>query len=55
MSLLQPLLDNQVWKLSISFPLLTNYHQVGLKNMEGVDKAPMSVEKVNLLKLYHDL
>ena len=39
MSLLQPLLDNQV----------------GLKNMEGVDKTPMSVEKVNLLKLYHDL
>ena len=38
----------------ISFPLLTNHHQVGLKNMEGVDKTPMSVEKVNLFKLYQD-
>ena len=38
----------------ISFPLLTNHHQVGLKNMEGVDKTPMSVEKVNLLRMYQD-
>merc|ERR1712215_78742 len=36
-SLLQPLLDNQV----------------GLKNMEGVDKTPMSVEKA--INIIHDV
>ena len=60
-SLLQPLLDNQVHlfsittlitSITIAFSITTPHlpvPQVGLKNMEGPDRSPMLLEKVDHL------